>query len=75
MSNEVHVNVAARKIPAIMTHARKKTLIASPVRLEINPHALSISPPQVIVLPLSCFIDTTNLFSFRVIFLHQSFAP
>jgi hypothetical protein len=46
MSNGVHVNVAAPKIPAIMTHARKKTLIASPVLPEINLHAISVSPTK-----------------------------
>jgi hypothetical protein len=37
MSNGVRVNVAAPKMPAIMTHARKKTLIALPVLPEITP--------------------------------------
>jgi hypothetical protein len=46
MSNEVHVNVAAPNIPGIITHATKKTLIASPVLPEINPHAISISPTK-----------------------------
>jgi hypothetical protein len=37
MSNGVRVNVAAPKIPAIMTHTRKKTLIAPPVLPETKP--------------------------------------
>jgi hypothetical protein len=71
MSNGVHVNVAAQKIPAIITQARKKILTASPVLPQTKPQ-IKPAARKPLYSPALATIGATLIASSRIDLLQKS---